>query len=641
MRKHIQAATGVATLALSVIASALAAANEWTNVGPEGGGPRFLVIDPQDSATFYAGTDAGLYKSTDRGLTWNNTGMIGLSTLAIDRLASSTLYGLAPGDDNSVTTILFKSTDGGENWSDIFWLPQATRLLAIDPHVTGTLYALAGAGPLYAIFKSTDGGASFTVLPGLPNNAYFLDLAIDQQGSLFAAAVGNLAGRPIVTVYKSRDGGTSWADSGSGLPASNGAYFVGRGALTIDLQNPGTIYVARQDGVYKSTDGGASWRAANLGMTTSNLSGPVISGVAIDPQNANTLYAPAVNSIFKSVNGGLSWSPLSSWPRNAVLAPGLVADQQNAGTVYALTASGMYRSVDGGAAWNVYFRPRAATVSSLVMDPLNSGTIYAGRYKSTDAGMTWAPLGTGNAALAIDPQSPWNLYGGSTYEDCPNSTVSGISKSVDGGGTWTNIRSQAGCVSAMAADPLSPSTIYAADGRIFKSTDAGGTWITMNSGLGGVQNALAIDPLNSGTVYAAGRAGVFKSTDGGTSWSASGLTPVTYSLAIDPMVTSTLYAGTAANLLKSTDGGANWRGLLSSTPTNVYAVAINPQNTSIVYAGTDTGIIQSTDGGESWAAIPGGPANVRLLAVDPQMPATIYAGGPAGLFAISLDAQAP
>ena len=119
MTRHMQAASWIAMVALSVINSARATANEWTNVGPESGGPEFLVVDPQDSATFYAGTSAGLYKSTDRGLNWNNTGMIGLSALVIDRLASSTLYGLAPGDDDSVTTRLFKSTDGGANWNEL------------------------------------------------------------------------------------------------------------------------------------------------------------------------------------------------------------------------------------------------------------------------------------------------------------------------------------------------------------------------------------------------------------------------------------------------------------------------------------------------------------------------------------------
>ena len=122
----------LATPAILAQGSRYGGLNDWTNVGPEGGGPQFLVVDPQDSATFYAGTSAGLYKSTDRGLSWMNTGMIGLSTLAIDRLAPSTLYALAPGDDNSVTTRLYKSTNGGANWNDVFWLPQNTSILAID-----------------------------------------------------------------------------------------------------------------------------------------------------------------------------------------------------------------------------------------------------------------------------------------------------------------------------------------------------------------------------------------------------------------------------------------------------------------------------------------------------------------------------
>src|SRR5689334_14693721 len=217
----IRAASWITALGLSVIGSGWAGDNEWTNIGPEGGGPQFLVVDPQDSATFYAGTSAGLYKSTDRGLNWNNTGMIGLSTLAIDGLASSTLYGLAPGDDYSVTTRLFKSTDGGANWNDVFWLPQYTSILAIDPHVTGTLYAVAGSPPR-AIFKSTAGGRSFAALPGLPNKAYFLAVAVFLQGSLYAGGIDVLGGGPLVTVYTSKDGGTGAADSGSGLPAGNG-----------------------------------------------------------------------------------------------------------------------------------------------------------------------------------------------------------------------------------------------------------------------------------------------------------------------------------------------------------------------------------------------------------------------------------
>src|SRR6266852_4984349 len=71
-------------------------------------------------------------------------------------------------------------------------------------------------------------------------------------------------------------------------------------------------------------------------------------------------------------------------------------------------------------------------------------------------------------------------------------------------------------------------------------------------------NALAIDPRTPTTLYAAGD-GVFKSTDGGNTWSAvnTGLTtPYVDTLAIDPRTPTTLYAGTVAGgVLTSTDGG--------------------------------------------------------------------------------------
>lgn len=179
--------------------------NQWTNVGPVGGRIPFLVIDPEDPATFYAGTGVGVLKSTDSGTSWINTGMVA-DGLVIDHKNPATLYALAPTDDDFIATRLFKSTDGGATWNEGFWFPPDASMLTIDPQ-EGTLYAVAGDARRL-LFKSTDGGANWIVLPALPNSAYFIDLAADPQnaGTLYAAAIGNIAGRPLVTVYKSRDG---------------------------------------------------------------------------------------------------------------------------------------------------------------------------------------------------------------------------------------------------------------------------------------------------------------------------------------------------------------------------------------------------------------------------------------------------
>ena len=116
--------------------------NDWTNVGPVGGPIPFLVIDPVDPATFYAGSDVGVFKSTDSGMSWMNTGMVAVG-LVIDPKNSATLYALAPTDDDLIATRLFKSTDGGATWNEGFWFPPGSSMLTIDPQ-EGTLYALAG-----------------------------------------------------------------------------------------------------------------------------------------------------------------------------------------------------------------------------------------------------------------------------------------------------------------------------------------------------------------------------------------------------------------------------------------------------------------------------------------------------------------
>src|SRR3989449_3553889 len=118
--------------------------------------------------------------------------------------------------------------------------------------------------------------------------------------------------------------------------------------------------------------------------------------------------------------------------------------------------------------------------------------------------------------------------------------------------------------SALAIDPLTPTTLYAGtSGGVFKSTDGGASWSA--SGLINV-SALAIDPLTPTTLYAGTSVfgGVFKSTDGGVSWNATGSLPGAV-FVFDPLTPSTLYAGTVGaspdylgDLYKSTDGGASW-----------------------------------------------------------------------------------
>ena len=166
-----------------------------------------------------------------------------------------------------------------------------------------------------------------------------------------------------------------------------------------------------------------------------------------------------------------------------------------------------------------------------------------------------------------------------------------VFKSTDGGGNWTGTALTNNRISALAIDPQTPTTVYAAGFGLFKSADGGGTWIDVRLPSLNVW-ALAIDPVTPTTLYAGVTGGVLKSTDGGGTWSSTGLASSVVALAIDPGTPSTLYAGTAGDgIFKSTNRGATWSPLNTGLTTLfINALAIDPQTPTTVYAATRHGV---------------------------------------------------
>jgi photosystem II stability/assembly factor-like uncharacterized protein len=221
---------------------------------------------------------------------------------------------------------------------------------------------------------------------------------------------------------------------------------------------------------------------------------------------------------------------------------------------------------------------------------------------------------------------------------------------------------EGGLISAVAIDPRSPKTVFAATPRagLFKSTDGGGSWHSLAIPLSAAPIiSLAIAPADPETVYAGTGRGVFKTTDGGATWRAANdglfgkesayerewrLTEgYVQALVVDPGDPETVYAGTRQRgLFKSTNGGASW---VRVNPAAVRLVILDPNDPQTDYIGADgtswnatSGVFKSTDGGGTWAAaglqreegdpLGNGPS---LLAVDPQNSQTLYASRGTGL----------
>jgi photosystem II stability/assembly factor-like uncharacterized protein len=147
-----------------------------------GGLPSPLAIDPRNPQVLYAG-GRGVSKSSDGGLTWRRSGLgrTPVPAVAVDPSEAGTLYA-------GTNAGVLKSTNAGATWQRLHGALDGARVraLAADPRHHRTVFAGTESG----VFWSTDGGLSwhrFTRLPHRP----FRALAVDRSaGLLYAGADG-------------------------------------------------------------------------------------------------------------------------------------------------------------------------------------------------------------------------------------------------------------------------------------------------------------------------------------------------------------------------------------------------------------------------------------------------------------------
>ena len=162
-----------------------------------------LATDPRDERVVYAGADGGLFRSGDRGHTWEPL-MLGVSVqaVAVDPSNSAHLPAIDPSDSQTLCASigdassrvrpsrLAVSVDGGKHWR---FLKSGTHFiqstaLVIDPRDSRTLYA---GTRFQGVLRTTDGGATWQPFDtGLLARAIGT-LALDRSGAwLYAGTDG-------------------------------------------------------------------------------------------------------------------------------------------------------------------------------------------------------------------------------------------------------------------------------------------------------------------------------------------------------------------------------------------------------------------------------------------------------------------
>lgn len=403
------------------------AAASWSNASTGLPATRMLAltIDPACTSTVYVGTLVGIFRSDDSGRSWTsvNDGLtsLGVRALAVDA-AGATVFAGASG--------VFRSDDAGGIWRPIVrgFVRVRVQDIAVDPTVSTRLYAATSGG----VFKSTDAATTWRVMSSGMTNLDVRALVVDPvvPTTLYA---GTKRG-----VFKSKNGGGTWVAASTGLtpcppstmtPSSAPPCVM---ALAIDPLTPSTLYAGTEEGVFKTTDGGLTWAASRTGLPKPVLfGGPQfdrVATLAIDAMTPTTLYAGFRHrnwGVFKSEDGGDTWSPANTG-LTGLNVPRVVSAPTAPTTLYAVTVfSGIFKSTDAAHTWNPANVAEPLEAATIAVDPSVSTTLYASVLgsntdpvkKSRSGGLRWDTLAPGVIDVEVDvvavaSSAPSTVYAG-------------------------------------------------------------------------------------------------------------------------------------------------------------------------------------------------------------------------------------
>jgi hypothetical protein len=432
------------------------ATSTWTNITPSGLDPRVPDIELSSTGRLHivcgyynTATASSGYRYTDNpatvtSTTWTSPATTFTTQYNVD-LASNgnTLYALPSTSAWNVTTI-YKSTNGGANWSATAATPAFTSgqawycmAVAIDPNNANNV--IVGSLDCY---KTTNGGTSWTKISewvGTTGQYVHADQQIITWRSNNQVLVGSDGG-----IHYSSNGGTTFQDKNTGLrlkqfysvavhPTSTNYFLAGaQDNGTHQLNGPGlttSVEVTGGDGAFtaidqdqpqyqfgayvynqyrRSTNGGSSWSSVNYSSSAGRFINPFVYD-----NTANIIYASGVANAF------VRWS-----------------NPQTGSTFTSVTMPGL----------------NTGTVSSVKVSPFTANTVYFGGGKSgvlptiikaTGANGTPAFTNIIGSAMQISGTNISSIEFGTTESDIivtiSNYGVNNVWVTSNGGTTWTTI----------------------------------------------------------------------------------------------------------------------------------------------------------------------------------------------------------
>ena len=578
----------------------------------------------------------GVYRSTDAGATWTHLGLAETQNIARIRvhprdpdLVYVAAFGhrFGPNDERGV----YRTRDGGQTWDRLLFRNAETGAidLSLDRHNPRVLYAAlwearifpwkhSTLGPGSGLFKSTDGGDTWTELSANPGFPTGLTGRIGVTASPARPnRVWAIVDAPEGGIYRSDDGGAAWTWLNDDRNFLVRAWYFGQ--ILADPLDPDAVYVVNRK-LWKSVDGGRTYRQVNV---------PYVDEMDlwIDPRDPKRMILGNDGGAAVSFDGGDTWSTLVNQPTAEIYRVAVdthfpyrvYGSQQDNSTLCLPSRSDRgpiaqmdWYDVGGGESGFIAVRQDDPDIVYSSDLPGLGVTRYDHRTHQIREIAPWAEPGSeeGGALryrfnwsvpVVLSPHDPNVLY----------VAANRLFRTTDEGQSW---------------DVISPdltrndgSKTVGLPGHHTTGEIEGSHYCTLSS--------IAESPQQRGVLWTGSDDGLIHlSRDDGKSW--SNVTPpglpawsTTY-VEASPHDGARAYVAAANQqlddfrpyLFKTRDFGATWDDIADGIPANEFTRVIreDPARPGLLYVGTELGVHVSLDDGASWQPL---QLNLPVVAV--------------------------
>ena len=569
----------------------------------------------------------GMYRSTDAGQSWQHLGLTDaqqITDIVVDPRDADRVYVSAIGHafGPNAERGVFRTTDGGKSWKKILFVDDSTGAqdLAMDPSNPRVIYAsfykfqrtpwsMNAGGGRSGLWKTTDGGDNWTEIskaPGIPRSALGkigIDVSRANPSRLYASieAPDSTGG-----FFRSDDAGASWTrmNDDARMWVRNWYY----SAVTADPKDENTVYVMNLS-VLKSIDGGKTFKVVEGQHGDTHQ-------LWIDPADPKRMILADDGGASASFDGGNSWSSQHNQPTAQFYH--VNTDDQFPYRIYGAqqdnsAISIASRSDEGGIGIRDYFNVAGCENATIAPDPRDPNITYGGCYlgqlsrydrrtrQERDISVTdinWDGYAAKDAPerfqwtfpILVSRHDPRTLYVTSQH----------VWRSRTEGASWERISPD--------LTAHEPATLERTGGPIHGEMTGAEWYATIY--------AFVESPQQAGVFWAGSDDGLIHvSRDNGVTWqnvTPAGYGRLTRTAHIDASAHDAGTAYVAANryqqddfapyLWKTTDFGKTWTKITNGIPRSAYTRVVreDPLRRGLLYAGTEYGVWTSLDDGATW-----------------------------------------